>query len=133
MKNVCATILLLGIFFAGEALARGYDFVVTCQDGYQVIYTVRYGDIDPGKEYARVTAARKLAPFHGNSCSASDFRTAADCPGCPREQFEGGTITGDELARLGNGDLTVIPEVAIGVPIKTADKIIKGIGKAFKF
>jgi hypothetical protein len=122
LKVILSSALLL-VLLCTRAHAISYTFVVTCADGHKVIFTVRYGAIDPGKEYARVIAAKKLAPFHQNSCGAREYKNAADCPECPREEFVAASLSGDELSRLAAGDPTVIPEVIIGIPLRAAGKI----------
>lgn len=131
MKMLFLTFILISCSVT-TAFASSYEFVVSCKDGYKTILVIKYGDIDPGKEYARVTAAKKLAPFHDNACSASDYNSRADCLDCPREEFEAATLSGDELQRLGSGDLTVIPEVAVGVPLRTIENVGDEIGRIGK-
>ena len=123
---------VLLLLVGNQANAGKHEFFVSCADYHKVFMRIKYGDLDPGKEIAKVTAAKKQAQFHGNSCSASDYKGPSQCPNCEWEEFEAGTLNGDELTRLGQGDLTVIPEVIVGVPAKTAENVVKEGGRALK-
>jgi hypothetical protein len=120
-----ATVLLASIVLSGPALAGTHKFEISCADGHRAFVKAKYGDVDPGKEWARVSVAKKFAAFHGNACSASDYKGDSQCPNCQWEEFEAASLSGDELARLGQGDVTVIPEVVVGVPLKTAENVGK--------
>ncbi len=127
-------LLVVGIttgMSATSVFAGTHEFMLSCVDGHRSFVRAKYGDIDPGREYARVSVGRKFAPFHQNSCQVVDFRGAGDCPTCQWEDFTAASLSGDELSRLANGDVTVIPEVAIGVPAKTIENVGKEIGRVF--
>lgn len=124
--TIVATALVV---YPSPSFAGTHKFFISCADHHKTYFKVKYGDIDPGKEWARVTAGKKFAPFHGNACSVQDY--AEQCPDCEWEEFEAGTLTGDELTRLTNGDITVIPEVVIGVPLRAGEEILKGLKKIF--
>lgn len=131
-KAVEIMVLIFGLFMISTVSAGTHEFYLSCADRHRSFVKVKYGDIDPGKEVARVSVAKKFAVFHENSCSVSDYQGPGQCSDCVWEEFSAASLSGDELARLTQGDPTVIVEVAVGVPLKTIENIGKETERFFK-
>lgn len=94
-KSIRVAGLSLGLLIvsAGMADATTYRFGVSCSDK-RFVAEWKTGDIDPGREYLRVTTGTKFP-----SCSVGDYDPSTDA-NLPRETYshEGAVIQGIPLA-----------------------------------
>lgn len=133
MTRFYAVLVALLLTGTGQlANAGSHEFMLSCADGHRSFVRAKYGDIDPGREYARVSVGQKFAPFHGNSCQVVDFRGVDECPSCHWEEFTAANLSWDQADRLLRGDVTVVPEVVIGVPAKTIENVGKEAERVLK-
>lgn len=127
-----------------------YDFCVTRETGAKVEVLrarMNFGDIDPGKEAARVLVASRYKTGAVKSVSVSDF-VEATCAGAARVDELHVTASAEQLQQLAgqvaSGDVVnasvTAGEIAAGVTVETVKaggnavvRLIEGIGKALGF
>ena len=129
------TSLLLGFVFSDTVCARQYNFCVTqFYSGSTVISHVelRYGDVDPSREGARLIVAARMKDVGVNSVQVSNFDRAS-CRYKAESQMQV-TATWDQVQRLGS-QITSGNEADALITAGTivaggAVDIIKGVGGA---
>jgi len=126
--------LFMSILTSATALAGpSYEFCITRTGTSVEVFGARYkfGDIDPGKEVARVLVSQKYKQADTQSVSVSDYNSAS-CGGIRDEANI--TMTAEQLQALGQaigrgdpvGVAVVAGEIVTGVTVKT----VQGIGNA---
>lgn len=138
----CTPILLVAlvsIFSTPSAFASiNYEFCVdrvssAANEKFGARY--KFGDIDPGKEVARVLVSQKYKQADTTSVGVTDYNQA-NCG--PIREEANVTMTSDQLkalgAAIGRGDIpgtaTVAVEVVSGITVKTVQETGKAAGGA---
>lgn len=132
---VLSALLFLG---SGRAFAIEYDFCVvrTSAGGSADRFGARYkfGDIDPGKEVARVIVSQKYKQADTSGVSVSDYNKSC---GALREEANV-NATGEQLTKLGQalgrgdpvGTAVAAGEIVAGVTVKTVEETGSALGRA---
>lgn len=113
----------------GGSLSRVYKFYVECvEPSDRMIINFKYGDIDPGKEVARVIVAAKARNGH-NSVTVVDYDANDPTQQNAREEeYDSVNATLEQLQRIGNGDPIAVLEVATGLTVKTVVTVGGAVG-----
>jgi hypothetical protein len=137
MRRVMMCVLLvLGIVVQTSAFASGaYDFCVTQLKASQtrVVHSrFKYGDIDPGKEAARVIVSQRYRDAATQSVQVTDF-DAKTCAGPTTEEMTVSATT-DQLQHLANavgrGDVPGATVIAVDIAAGATVAVVKGVGNA---
>ena len=132
-----AVILFASVVVQPAIAATSYEFCVTRVSDTSIEEfggRYKFGDLDPGKEVARVLVSQKYKRADTKSVSVSDYKE--DACGPVREEANI-TMTGDQLKQLGEavargdvvGTAVVATEVVTGVTVRA----VEGVGKAGKW
>ena len=136
MPFLRASLVLTGlVVFSPAALAVSYEFCITRVGAATETFGARYkfGDIDPGKEAARVLVSQKYKQADTQSVSVSDYNQA-QC-GAIREEANV-TMTPEQLKKLGDaigrgdpvGTAVAAGEIVTGITVKTVQEAGKAAG-----
>jgi hypothetical protein len=119
-----------------------YNFCVTRRSdaGTETFHArVSFGDIDPGKEVARVYASQKFKKVGTTEVAVSDY-DPSKCPGPAFQEVKLGTLSPDIIKDIGEkvaagdivGSATAITAATVNVPIATVGAVLGGLKKIIK-
>lgn len=130
------TASVIGIFlaFSTTAMAGEYDFCVERRGADTQIIRARfkYGDIDPGKEVARVIVSQRYRRVTDQSVGVSDYNETI----CGGRDIEEMTVSAsaEQLQQLGNavgrGDVPGAAVIAVDIAAGATVSVVKEVGKA---
>lgn len=120
-------ILVLFSLCAPSLAAGSYYFHVSCGDGHEAIARFRYGDIDPGRELARVLVGYDYGRVH-KSCSVGNYNPNIHGH-LPVEELKYRHTDGETISRALQGDPAALASIVIGVGETVANDLTKGPGK----
>ncbi|WDG45695.1 hypothetical protein [Pseudomonas chlororaphis] len=130
------TIACLIFFVSANTWASGeHDFCVDRSSPARsdsIHARFKYGDIDPGREAARVIVSQRYRQVDTTSVTVSDYDK--DTCNAPKDVVEEMTVSAspEQLANLGNavgrGDLAGAGVLALDIAAGASVAIIKGVG-----
>ena len=137
-----ALALLLAAIFSNPVLAGSYDFCVTrveSNNAEKFHARFKYGDIDPGKEAAKMIVSQRFKRPTTESISVSNYNVSK----CPGDDVQEITVSAslEQLQNLGNalgeGNVPGAAIIAADIAAGGAVALVKGTSdageKAVKF